>query len=113
MDGAEDRLLWRTLAVLTLFYLAVGSFWFQHWYVVWLLAPAVLLADGRLTQRVLPWLAGGALAANVVADFLATATPKGAPLTDVHIWTVALIWVPALLAVLFEVGRSKDDQLSS
>ena len=68
-DWRDDRLLWRTVALVTLLYLVVGSFWFQHWYLVWVLAPAALLPDSLLTRALLPWLGFGALSANVISAF--------------------------------------------
>ena len=41
----DDKALWSTATLVTVIYLAVGSFWFQHWYVLWVLAIAALLPD--------------------------------------------------------------------
>ena len=103
-DWADDRLLWRTLAILGLLYLLVGSFWFQHWYVLWALAPAALLPDSKITQVVLPWLSLGALSANVVSDFVRTTMSKGDVRTGIHTLVVVLIWIPATLAVVLVAG---------
>ena len=97
-DWSDDRMLWRTMAGLSLLYLLVGSFWFQHWYVLLVLAPAALLPDSRLTRVVLPCLSLGALSANVVADFVRTPMPKTAPRTRLYTLVVLLIWMPALIA---------------
>lgn len=98
-DWHDDRHLWRVLTVVSLLYLLVGSFWFQHWYVVWALAPAVLIADSRLTQSVLPWLSFGALAANVVGSFGAAMIGKGASRSGLYALIVALIWGPPALGL--------------
>ena len=75
-DWRDDRLLWRSVALVTLLYLLVGSFWFQHWYLVWVLAPAVLLPDSLLTRWLLPWLGFGALSANLVSAFAPALAPE-------------------------------------
>jgi hypothetical protein len=94
-----DQILWRALAVISLLYLLVGSFWFQHWYVLWFLAPAVLLPNSHLVRSVFPWLAFGALSSNVVMGFFLTAMLKTTPLITIYILSVAIIWGPALIAI--------------
>ena len=96
---ATDQKLWRALAAVSLVYLLVGSFWFQHWYILWVLAPAVLLPDSHLTRFVLPWLAFGALSSNVSIDFYLTATQKAAPPITNYLLSVAIIWGPLLIAI--------------
>ena len=88
--------LWRALAAVSMLYLLVGSFWFQHWYILWVLAPAVLLPNSQLTRSVLPWLAFGALSSNVVMGFLLTA--KTAPPISNYLLSVVIIWGPVLIA---------------
>jgi hypothetical protein len=66
---APDALLWRGTMAVTLAYLLVGSFWFQHWYVLWVLAPAVLLPDSRWTIALLPAYCLGALWSNLTNSF--------------------------------------------
>ena len=80
-------------------YLLVGSFWFQHWYVLWVLAPAVLLPDSRLSRAVLPWLAFGALSANVAMSFLAATVLEPGPSIVNYTLPVVMIWGPALIAI--------------
>ncbi|MCO6451458.1 MAG: DUF2029 domain-containing protein [Caldilineales bacterium] len=107
-DWSDDRLLWRTIVAVFMLYLVVGAFWFQHWYVLWVLVPAALLPDTTLTRRLLPWLGFGALSANVVGDFALAPLPKGQSKTGVHALIVAMIWGPFLLAlsgVLRKRGR--------
>lgn len=67
---ADDDALWRGAASVSLAYVLIGSFWFQHWYLLWLLGPAALLPRSRLVWLVLPWYGLGALVANVAAAFL-------------------------------------------
>jgi hypothetical protein len=104
-DWTDDRLLWRAVAANAMLYLLVGSFWFQHWYVMLALAPAALLPDSLLTRRLLPWLGFGALTANVVAAFASPAIPKGRPKTILYALLVAIIWAPMLIAGGFRLER--------
>jgi hypothetical protein len=98
--GDADHRLWRVLGLVSLLFLLVGSFWFQHWYVLWCLAPAVLLPDRQLTRSVLPWLAFGALSSNVAVDFFLSAAPDRLLPAGGYILSVALIWTPALLSLV-------------
>jgi hypothetical protein len=66
----DDALLWRGCVAITLAYLLIGSFWFQHWYLLWVLAPAALLPASRWTQALLPAYALGALWSNLTDSFL-------------------------------------------
>ena len=97
--GEADQKLWRALVAISMVYLLVGSFWFQHWYVLWALAPAALVPDSRLTRFVLPWLAFGALSANVVMSFLVATVLKTEPPIVKYVLSVAIIWGPALIAI--------------
>jgi hypothetical protein len=91
-----DQTLWRALAAVSMLYLLIGSFWFQHWYILWVLASAVLLPNSQLTRAVLPWLVFGALSSNVVMGFFLAA--KTAPLIRNYIFSVVIIWGPVLIA---------------
>ena len=93
-----DPKLWRALTAVSMLYLLVGAFWFQHWYVLWVLASAVLLPDSRFTLSLLPWLAFGALSSNVAMDFLLNTVTKTSPSLVNYILAVAIIWGPVLLA---------------
>jgi hypothetical protein len=99
VDWSDDRLLWRTVAAVSLFYLLLGSFWFQHWYLVWVLAPAALLPDSRLTRGLLPWLGFGALSANVMSSFVPALASSPPSKVTMAALLVAIIWVPMLVAV--------------
>jgi hypothetical protein len=95
--------LYRSATLLTLLYLLAGSFWFQPWYVVWMLAPAALWVDGRFPRWGLPWLCFGALSSNAVYDHL-TQLPLAAE-PDAHLYrlgttvlVVMTIWLPLLIA---------------
>jgi hypothetical protein len=51
-------------------YLLIGSFWFQHWYLLWVLAPASLVPSSRWTQTLLPAYGLGALWSDLANSFL-------------------------------------------
>ncbi len=98
-----DHALWRGLAATSLLYLLVGSYWFQHWYVLWLVAPAALLPNSRITRSIVPWLAFGALTSNMIMNFVLTRTADGrSPLSPLQEQALSfgLIWGPALLAAI-------------
>ncbi len=67
--AGRDALLWHGAIAVTLAYLLIGSFWFQHWYLLWVLAPAVLLPDSRWTLTLLPAYCLGALWSNLTNSF--------------------------------------------
>jgi hypothetical protein len=94
-----DALLWRGAMAVTLAYLLVGSFWFQHWYLLWMLAPAVLLPDSRWTLTLLPAYCLGALWSNLTNSF--ARNQPGFPLTDTQVGAIiSLAQVAPLLCVL-------------
>ena len=98
---AEDaRSFWRAATAANLFYLLVGSFWFQAWYVLWVLAPAALLPASRFTRFVLPWLCWGVLCSNVVADYLPQLAQPPFTRTGRLFLAVMLVWAPAGVAAL-------------
>ena len=100
--ASEDthQTVWRTLQAVSILYLIVGSFWFQHWYVLWVLAPAALLPGSRFTRSLLPWLAFGALSSNVAIDFLLHSALEGSRSISKYIWPVVIIWGPFLIATI-------------
>jgi hypothetical protein len=93
-----DSRLWRTLLAISLLYLVIGSFWFQNWYILWAIAPAVLIPESRFTRFILPWLVFGALSANVTMDFLLATTLKTARPILRYTIPVLVIWMPAIIA---------------
>lgn len=68
--SADERVYWRASAAIVLAYLVVGSFWFQSWYVQWVIVFAALLPAGRLAKVYAPLYALGALCSNLLTDFL-------------------------------------------
>ena len=101
----DERVFWRAAAASNLFYLLVGSFWFQAWYVLWVLAPAALLPASRFTRYVLPWLCWGVLCSNVVADYLPQLAQPPFTRTGRLSLAVMLVWAPAAVAALVVLTR--------
>jgi hypothetical protein len=94
-----DALLWRGAMAVTLAYLLVGSFWFQHWYLLWVLAPAVLLPTSRWTLSLLPAYCLGALWSNLTNSFMRN--QPGYLLNDTQVGAInSLAQVAPLLGVL-------------
>ncbi len=100
VDPAQaERRLWHILTIVSMFYLVVGSFWFQHWYVLWVLAPAVLSPAHRFTRSMLPWLVFGALSSNAAMSFLLATVLEFAPRIVKYTTVVGIIWGPLLIAI--------------
>jgi len=97
-DWNDDRLLWHAVMGVSFLYLLIGSFWFQHWYLMLALAPAALLPDSRLTRWFLPWLGFGALSANVVGAFAPASMLRGQARVGFFALIVLMIWAPMLIA---------------
>jgi hypothetical protein len=111
----DDRRLWTSMTWISLLYLVLGAFWFQHWYILWVLAPAALIPGSNFTRNVLPYLSLGALSANFAQGFLFQKVPKGYPRTGVYLLNSAIIWMPALLAGIIAslVSRLKSQKQTS
>ena len=110
-----DPKLWRALTAVSILYLLIGSFWFQHWYILWVLAPAVLLPGSLFTRPLLPWLALGALSSNVAMDFLLATVMKTSPPIAKYILVVVVIWGPVLIAasvLTLALRRGKKNSLA-
>ncbi|HEU5098240.1 MAG TPA: hypothetical protein VFU22_04440, partial [Roseiflexaceae bacterium] len=58
---SDDSVLWRGGMIIMIAFLLVGSFWFWHWYLLWVVVLAALLPTSRLTTTVLPICCLGAL----------------------------------------------------
>jgi hypothetical protein len=97
----SDRRLWGAAIAVGLLYLLVGSFWFQHWYMVWAAAPAALLPDRPFTRRILPWLCFGAMCSNIVYDAFARLPAPALSPPQLQALVVGLIWLPAVAAFLW------------
>jgi hypothetical protein len=66
----DDALLWQGGIALTMAFLLVGSFWFWHWYLLWVLVLAALLPTSRFTAAVLPACCLGAMWLYIATDVL-------------------------------------------
>jgi hypothetical protein len=98
VDSVEaERRLWRALTAVSMTYLLVATFWFQHWYVLWVLAPAVLSPDRGFIRSKLSWLVFGALTSNMAMSFLLATVLESAPRIVNYITVVAIIWGPLLI----------------
>jgi hypothetical protein len=97
--AAHDTLLWCGAIAVTLAYLLIGSFWFQHWYLLWVLAPAALLPDSRWTLTLLPAYCLGAFWSNLTNSF--ARNQPGYLLNDTQVAAInSLAQVAPLLCVL-------------
>ncbi|MDZ4720055.1 MAG: hypothetical protein SH847_16510 [Roseiflexaceae bacterium] len=95
----NDAILWTSICAVVLAYLLIGSFWFQPWYLTWLLAPAALLPFSRLTSTILPWYCLGALCSNLLSDFFFYEQRTAWTRTNQISLIVATMLIPMLLAV--------------
>jgi Gpi18-like mannosyltransferase len=96
--------LWHAIVVVTTLYLLIGCFWFQHWYLLWLIAPAALLPAARFTRFVLPVFCLSALLSNLTSDYLLTI--EGTPLTPTQVaWIYVLLLVMPVLVAVGAAGR--------
>ncbi len=111
-ERGSNPQLWALALVVSLLYLTVGSFWFQHWYVVWAILPAALLPWSRFSRGVLPLVCLGPLAAHIVADTLSQLPVMIISVIGLTGLVVAVIWLPGLIAggVVWWTGR-KDSEM--
>jgi hypothetical protein len=84
-----DALLWYGGMVVTTLYLLVGSFWFEHWYLLWLLAPAALLPASRWSRLLVPAYCLGALWSDLANSFLIVL--PGRPLNAAQVGAIAVL----------------------
>jgi hypothetical protein len=104
---AQDALLWRATIAVTVVYLLIGSFWFQHWYLLWILAPAALLPASRWTLTLLPAYSLGALWSNLTNSFLRNLAVYPLSATQVSAINI-LAQVTPLLCILLAVRLWRD-----
>ena len=111
ISGDGEHRLWKTATAVSIFYLIVGAFWFQHWYLLWVLAPAVLMVNHSFTLEVNPWLGFGALTANFLGGFMLRAFSGSVQQNQVNLLIVIIIWAPGLVAYLVRrhAGRKLND----
>lgn len=96
---ADDAMVWRVGIVITMAYLLVGCFWFQEWYVMWVLVLAALLPASSFTLRGLPAFSLGALLSNISTEFLNQDPLHRFKPLQIDSIMVAVLWMP-LLGVL-------------
>lgn len=106
----DDEQLWWTATVVCLVYLAVGSFWFQAWYMLWVLAPAALLPARPFTRTILPWLTFGALASNLAGEYLPLLQNEPIKRPQRTVAVVTAVWGPGLAA--WVVSRFRHHKVS-
>ena len=99
----KDATLWQACLGIMLAYLLVGSFWFQSWYVLWVLAIGALVPTSRWTQWLLPFYSLGALWSNLATDFL-NQSQRVSALTVSWIMVMTLL-TPMLCALAFLLVR--------
>jgi hypothetical protein len=104
----NDSVLWTSVCAIVLAYLLIGSFWFQPWYLVWLLAPAALLPHSQLTRTILPWYSLGVLCSSLLSDFFFYETRSTWTRTNQTSLIVATMLIPLLLAVLFSIWQQRQ-----
>jgi Glycosyltransferase family 87 len=105
-EGRADALLWCGCVIVTLVYLLVGSFWFQHWYLLGALAPAALLPASRWSRALLPAYCLGALWSDLANSFLIILPARPLSVTQVGAVNVLAQVLPLLsVLVLTLLGR--------
>jgi ALG3 protein len=96
----DDEVLWQGSIAVTMAFLIVGSFWFWHWYMLWVLVLAALRPASRFTTLVLPACCFGALWLTIASDFLlrhARPSTAIAPLHELN----TLTWIVLIVGVVF------------
>lgn len=87
-------------AVVALLYLAIGSFWFQSWYVIWVIALAAMSPDSGLNRRAVPVFSGAVLFAAVGADYARHGASSFLAGWQVSALFVACMLIPLCIEVL-------------
>ena len=100
MVALVESKLWVAITLTAIFYLLVGAYWFQHWYLLWVLVPAALIPNSPFSRNILPWLCFGALAANFSGGFLLSLPSEDINRTFYNFLIVLIIWAPGLIAYL-------------
>jgi hypothetical protein len=77
----------------------VGSFWFWHWYLLWVVVLAALVPTSRFTTTALPACCAGVLWCFIAADFLIR---RGRPATAITPadGLGAIIWIGLVVGAL-------------
>ncbi|HSH80494.1 MAG TPA: glycosyltransferase 87 family protein [Herpetosiphonaceae bacterium] len=96
----ENGAFWRGGIAMIMTYLIVGCFWFQAWYVMWVLALAALLPAGRFTLLLMPLFSLGALWSNISTDFLSHTGPHRLRPIEIDSIMVATLLTPMVCVLL-------------
>jgi len=100
---SRDDLL-RSWCMILFSYLAVGVLWFQPWYLAWLVVPVALRPDDlAMLRRTIVFCVSSL--APYYTFYLWVATYQPVPWEEVMTWTTAVIFVPVLTVVLYDVAR--------
>jgi Gpi18-like mannosyltransferase len=97
---ADDATLWSGGIVITMTYLLIGAFWFQSWYVLWVLVLAALLPDSKFTRVLLPLFSLGGLWSNISTDFLNQDRAHRFSGFQVETIMVVVLWTPLLCGLV-------------
>jgi hypothetical protein len=100
LSSIDDALLWRGSMAVTLAYLLIGSFWFQHWYLLWVLAPAALLPANRWALTFVPAYCLGALWSDLTNSFLRGIAGRPFTATQIVAFSVLAQVAPLLCAIV-------------
>jgi len=100
LSSIDDALLWRGSVAVTLAYLLIGSFWFQHWYLLWILAPAALLPSNRWALTLLPSYCLGALWSDLTNTFFHALPGRPFTPTQIEAYSVLAQVAPLLCVVI-------------
>lgn len=98
--AADDATLWFGGILITMIYLVVGAFWFQSWYVLWVLVLAALLPGSRFTGVLLPLFSLGALWSGLSTDFLNQDRIHRFSGFQVETIMVVVLWTPLLCGLV-------------
>ena len=108
----DDTILWRGSIAVIMAFLLVGSFWFWHWYLLWVIVLAALLPTGRFTTTVLPICCLGALWFSIASDFLIRRSRTATAIVPIHglsgITWFSLVVGTLVLIVLWRAMRLVD-----
>ena len=102
---ATDESHWRVQALIMMAYLVIGSFWFQHWYVVWALIVVALIPTSAIARSILPWYGFGALCANIAVGIVSALPGIALGYKGYAILATAIIFIPLAVALAWAAWR--------
>lgn len=111
-ERADSTRLWRSSLLVVLAYFAIGSFWFQPWYLAWLVALAALMPTARFSRIVLPVYGLSALLAATLSDYLRAS--EALPGWAISAVTVTVLFLPAAITwATTTLRRGQEEQITS